>query len=356
MTGRAIAAAVVIVVGAAAADAQTPLSGRLAVEAVAAADASVWSEVTRKPGVWFDVFAAARLFEGFDVVARPLVNRRTFDGTWQKQMYQLGVRYERPGRVGLRVDAGQMPSPIGIGMLENRQDLNPLVSQHSAYYLPLPRVDPEIPRTFLIAAAYPLGTEVTLSGHGWDARAAVLDSSPVRGRPFFGENKPPRLLNTVVGFGVTPHIGVRLGAAVAYGAYAGRGEVIDTSKGDRDATMVQIEGEWSFSGTRLAGEWVRSMMETARADAVASGGWIEMTQTLTPRVFVAGRADAQALRFQRPNLTFGREPYKRFETIVGFRLTPDLTLRGGYLVRKGYVVFHWDDQMVMSIVWQRKIV
>jgi hypothetical protein len=352
---RIVAAAVVAAVSVAGASAQTADSGRFALETVAAADASVWSEVTRKPGVWFDVFAAVRIFEGFDVIARPLVNRRTFDGTWQKQMYQLGVRYERPGRVGLRVDVGQMPSPIGIGMLENRQDLNPVISQHSAYYLPLPRVDPEIPRTFLIAAAYPLGAQATVSARGWDARAAVLDSSPVRGRPFFGRNKPPRLLNSVVGFGVTPHIGVRIGAGLAHGAYVGRTELIDTTTGDRDATMVQLEAEWSFSGTRLAGEWVHSVMETARKDAVASGGWIEATQTLTPRWFVAGRADSQQFHFQRPSLVTGTEKYKRFEAIAGFRLSPDLTLRGGYLVRKGYVVAHWDDQMVVSVVWQKKL-
>ena len=196
------------------ASAQSPLRGRVAIEAVAAADAGAASEVPRSAGVWLDLFTAVRLVDGLDFVARPLVTRRTFDGAWQKQMYQLGLRYERPGRVGLRLDAGQMPSPIGLALLENRADLNPVVSPHSAYYLPLPRFDPELPRTFLIAAAYPLGAQATVSGRGWDARAAVLDSSPVRGRPFFGSNKPPRLLNTVVGFGITPHIGLRVGAAI----------------------------------------------------------------------------------------------------------------------------------------------
>ena len=98
---------------------------------------------------------AVRLAEGLDFIARPVISRRSFDGTWQKQMYQLGVRYERPASgargVGLRLEVGQLPSPIGIAMLENRPDLNPLVSQHSAYYMPLPRVDPEMPRRFLIA-------------------------------------------------------------------------------------------------------------------------------------------------------------------------------------------------------------
>jgi len=33
-----------------------------------------------------------------------------------------------------------------------------------------------------------------------------------------------------------------------------------------------------------------------------------------------------------------------------------VTLRAGYLVRKGYVVFHWDDQAIVSVVFKRKIV
>ena len=256
-----------------------------------------WIDVPRNAGVWFDVFAAVRIADGLDLVVRPVVNRRTFDGDWQKQLYQLGLRYERPGRIGFRLEAGHLPSPIGLAILENRPDMNPLVSPHSAYYLPLPRVDPDIPRSFLVAAAYPLGAQATVSGRNWDARAAVIDSSPVRGRPFFGTPKPPRSLNTVVGFGVKPYIGVRIGAALAQGAYAAESEVADKTRGHRDATMMQVEAEWSFRHTRLAARIIRSTFETAGADAAATGGWLQVTQTLTPRIFVAGRADAQRFRY-----------------------------------------------------------
>lgn len=274
-------------------------TGRIALDTVIAADGVAGSTVRREPGVWFDVFGVLRLAEGLDLVARPQISRRTFNGTWQKQIYQLGVRYERPGSMGLRLEAGQMPSPIGLGLVENRPDLNPVISQHSAYYLSLPRIDPEIPRAFLIAAAYPLGAQVTLAGSKWDARGAVLDSSPVRGRPFFGSNKPPRMLNWVGGFGVTPHIGLRLGAAFARGPYASVREVRDVSRGDRDATMIQVEGEWSFGYTRLAGEWVWTIFETARADAKAIGGWVEITQTLTPG---SSSPDARIHRHFRRNV------------------------------------------------------
>jgi hypothetical protein len=101
---------------------------------------------------------------------------------------------------------------------------------------------------------------------------------------------------------------------------------------------------------------VTSTLETARADANATGGWIEITRTLTPRLFVAGRFDAQHFDYQRPvDAAFARQRYERVESVVGVRLSPDFTFRGGYLGRRGYVVSHWDDQLIGSLVWQRKL-
>jgi hypothetical protein len=120
--------------------------------------------------------------------------------------------------------------------------------------------------------------------------------------------------------------------------------------------MFQLEGEWSFAYTRIVGEWVHSVMETARAAATTTGGWVEVTHTLHPRLFVAGRVDAQHFDYQRPVYEdLLRQRYDRVETLAGVRVTPDVTLRVGYLGRKGYVVSHWDDQLIASIVWQRKV-
>jgi len=331
-------------------------AARIAFEPVVAVDAAAGSDVPRSAGVWIDLFGAFRVADGLDLIARPVVTRQAFDGEWQTQIYQLGLRYERPGRIGLRLEGGVMPSPIGLGMLENRPDINPVVSQHSAYYLPLPRGDAVLPRTFLIAGTYPLGAQLTLSARRWDARVALVDSSPARGRSFIDAGGQPRMANVVAGFGVTPRVGLRLGAALAHGGYVAAGEP-GSWGADRAATLAQIEAEWAFGYTRLAGEWVRNVMETAWDDAVAQGGWIEVTRTLTPRLFLAARGDAQRYRYgyeygSGPRMS---EDYKRFEAVLGLRLTPDLTLRGGYLTRKGYVVSHWDDQVVMSIVWHRKV-
>jgi hypothetical protein len=325
-------------------------------DAVVAADGDVGSQVPHKPTAWIDLFGAVRLADGVDFRARPVILRRSFDGRWQTQIYELALRYERPGAVGMRVDVGQVPSPIGLSILENRPDTNPVVSQHSTLYLPVPRFEAGTPTTFLLAASYPLGAQVTVSGRKWDARAAITDTSPIRSRPFFGTNKPPRLLNTIVGAGITPRVGLRLGASFARGSYASSREVRSPVKGNREATLTQVEGEWSFGYTRIAGEWLWTNRETAiDDDAVANGGWIEATRTLSPRWFTTVRFDNQSTEWTNQADRAQREEYyRRVETAVAFRLSPELTLRASHLTRKGYVVFFWDDQFLASIVWAKK--
>jgi hypothetical protein len=356
-----LAIAVAIASHAPAAFAQT---GRIALDAVASADGDAGSTVRREPGVWFDVFGAVKIAGGLDFLVRPVITRRTFDGAWQKQLYQLAARYERPsdaersglGALGIRIEAGQMPSPIGLAMLENRQDLNPVISQHSAYYLPLPRFDSEVPRAFLISGSYPLGAQVTVAGRRWDARAAVIDSSPVRGRNAFNNNSQPRMANWVAGFGFTPTIGLRVGAAFAHGPYLKASELTRRVGGDRYASVLQMEGEWSFGYTRIAGEFVRGSMETSRVrDIATKGAWIETTQTLRPRLFIAGRADWQEVDYATAYIRSAAQVYHRYEAVAGLRLSPDLTARFGYMTRKGYVVFHWDDQFLASVTWQKRV-
>ena len=339
-------------------------SSRFALDAVAAVDGDTGSQVTRKATGWFDVFGAARIVDGLDFRARPVVFRRSFDGAWQAQMYELALRYERPGKIGVRIDGGVFPSSLGLAILENRPDKNPVISQHSTLYLPIPRVsvskptttyEAGTPTTWLLAASYPLGAKLTLSGAKWDARIAVADGSPIRGRPFFGANKPPRMANVIAGIGFTPYIGVRFGAAVAAGDYADESEVRDKSRGDRRATVAQVEGEWSFRYTRIAGEMLWTTRELATQDATVDGGWIEITQTLTPRIFAAARYDHQYTEWVSADGRQLHEPYQRVEAAVGYRLLPEVTLRASYLTRMGYVVGFWDDQFLASVVFAKKI-
>jgi hypothetical protein len=349
----ALAALCSVAVGARPAAAQ---SSRVALEVVAAADAAADSTVTRKPTGWVDVFGAVRIADGLDVVARPVVARRAFDGDWDLQMYELGVRVERGTDTAVRLNLGWQPSPVGQFLLENRPDLNPVVSLNSAYYLPVPNFERATPREFLIGASYPLAATLTVSRRRWDARASLMDRSPLRSTALFGDAPVAQRPNVAIGGGVTPRIGLRVGAAYAQGAYASAAEVPVAAGGDRQGRLVQGEAEWSWGHTKVNGEYVYSTYETPQGDAVAQGGWVEAKHTVSPRWFVAGRVDHQWLRWTRETtLQRTSEAYTRAEGLVGYRVSPSLTLRGGYLGRKGYVVFHWDDQLIGSVVWALKV-
>jgi hypothetical protein len=331
-------------------------TSRVALDVVAAGDVDRGSNVPRLATAWLDAFGAVRIADGWDFRVRPVVFRRLNDGQWRGQLYELAVRYERPGAIGLRIDAGQFSGPVGLSLLENRPDKNPVVSQHSTLYLPIPRYEVGTPSTNLLAAAYPLGAKVTVSGRAWDARAAIIDSSPVRGRSVFGANRPARMANVVAGAGVTPYIGLRVGASFSTGAYASASEVVDQSRGDRHATVAQVEAEWAFRYTRIAGEFIWTTRQLATSDSHVNGGWIEATQTLTPRLFAAARYDDQWTEWtSAPDMYDRRETYRRIESTLGFRVMPEVTLRASYMTRKGYVVAFWDDQVLASVVFAKRL-
>src|SRR5688572_15074182 len=92
-----LAATFVLLAFASPAVAQT---SRIASDVVGAVDGDAGSEVERKPTAWLDLFGAIRVTDALDVRARPVVFRRSFDGEWRAQIYELALRYERPGTVG----------------------------------------------------------------------------------------------------------------------------------------------------------------------------------------------------------------------------------------------------------------
>jgi len=42
------------------------------------------------------------------------------------------------------------------------------------------------------------------------------------------------------------------------------------------------------------------------------------------------------------------------ETTVGFRINPEITLRGSYDARRVYSAATWDNQVGMSMVWTKR--
>jgi hypothetical protein len=302
-----------------------------------------------------DGVLSAGFGNGFEAMVRPWVMRAA-NGEWNRQIWVAAVRYQRPGPVGLRVDAGLIPSPIGLSNLMLRPQLNPTVSLPAALFQALPLAEIGQPRTTLLGAVYAYGATATVSGEHWDARAAFIDTSPLRTRRVFAQStspNPPRFDNVVIGGGVTPTVGLRVGGSVTHGGYQRTGENPTVTE-DRSATIITVESEWSFGYTKLLGEWVRDIIEGSGGDRVATGWWVQGQQTLSPRWFVAGRVERMNAPALTPFGTIERQHLDGVEETVGFRLTPELTFRADHRARRSFGRPGFDQQVAVSAVfWKR---
>ena len=243
-------------------------------------------------GVTFDVLGGWRLGSRLDLLARPVVSKRP-DGSWDANLYQLALRYTRPGNVLLRVEAGYLPSPIGILPLESRADLNPVIIPATSYAATLPIFEAGTPAVQLFTANYPLALQVTSSGTHWDARGAMLGSSPARVRPLTGDDYPPSSPQLAFGGGITPHIGLRLGASMSHGRYARAEEIGDPSTGDRMATVMGLDADYSAGFTRVYADYVHGRYDRATDSVAATSLTLTAVRTLSPRWYVSARGQRQ---------------------------------------------------------------
>jgi hypothetical protein len=319
-----------------------------AVDTVAAVDQSFDENGDVVTGVVLDAVGSADLGRGFQAIVRPFAQRLP-STEWNRQIWVAQVRYERAGAVGLRVDAGLIPSPIGLANLTLRPHLIPTIAQPSSLFTTLPQVEPLAPRMTLMGATYPYGAQVTVSSLRWDARAAAIDTSPLRPRRIFARANPPRFAQFVTGGGITPVVGLRIGASLARGGWQKAGET-PFALADRDATIATVETEFSFRYTKVAGEWVRNSLETASGDTIVTGWFVHGQQTLAPRWFVGGRVE----RMSVPPAGAGRQHLTGSEASLGYRLTPEITLRAGHRARQPFGRNGFDHQAAISVVWWKR--
>ncbi|MGH9310525.1 MAG: hypothetical protein ACRD1U_14195 [Vicinamibacterales bacterium] len=334
------------------ATAQTLPGGRTAIEAVAAVASS--SDRADDPFVWLDFATTVRVNSSLDVIVRPYA-RRLPGGDWDALLYQAQVRYQPIN--SLRIDAGIISSPLGLGALELRPDLNPLVSYPFYYFAPLPAFDQFSNQLQLLSGGYPLGAVVSWSGSRWDARGGITDGTPARYRNVLDDGPSPAP-QFVAGGGFTPIVGLRFGAGVAAGKYRrSDDDYYRPSYGsmptDARAVVVNVEAEYSFRYTRLSGEWVRDRFETDGDPVVARGFYLQAVQTLTPRTFAAARWTRASTPFQTP-AGLVRRARSAAEVTGGYRLTPQLTLKAGYQASQPYGVSEWSHAAVWSLVWAQR--
>ena len=121
--------------------------------------------------------------------------------------------------------------------------------------------------------------------------------------------------------------------------------------------ITTVETELAFRYTKLAGEWIRDDVETSSGDHVASGWYVQGQQTLTPRWFAAGRVERMAspavLGTPAAPLIVDQR-LQGVEETIGYRLTPDLTLRASHRARRGFGRPGYDHTFGVSAVWWRR--
>jgi hypothetical protein len=354
----AMAVLVALIAGPRAARAQTP--ARFSLDSVVSVDAFQGQSTVDDANIVIDVTAVVRLADGWLVYVRPWFReprlpRPANPDSWEKEIYQAAVQYERPGRISTRVDAGYIVSPIGLGMMDTRPGVNPMIAPHLSYLQSMPAFDPGAPRVGAIAGTYPLGGQVTVSTTRWDGRAALVSSAPTRTYVINNADNPAATPVVVTGGGFTPTAGLRIGAAYASGLYV-LGEELAVPQGEgRGFRMVNLEGEYAFGYTKISGEVTRTQFEAAAGAAIASAWFLQAAHTLSPRWFVAARQEGVSAPPLRTALTVGpRRTYHMSEATVGYRLSRDFTLRGSFMTRKAYTRTAWDQQAGASIVWARR--
>jgi hypothetical protein len=258
--------------------------------------------------------------------------------------------------VATRVDAGYIASPIGLGMLEMRADINPTIRPHLSYFVPLMPFDRAAPGVGPIVASYPLGAELTLSTTRWDARGAIVNSAPARRFALHADEPNPRSTPVFVGGGgVTPRPGLRIGGAFAAGRYATAGELTGAATGDRQLRMWSVEGEYAVGYTKVSAEITREMFDAGALRDTAATWFVQGVQTLSPRWFVAARHEGISAPPFGGSITGGpRLAYKATEASAGYRLSPELTVRGSFFASKWYTSTTYDRQGGLSLVWSRR--
>lgn len=326
---------------------------RLAIDTAATIDHSLDGSGSHTTSVMADAIVSVGLGRGFEAVVWPIAQRVGSTGAESADIWIATLRYQRTRPIAVRIEGGLLGSPVGLANLTvRRPHLNPTIGQPSSLFSLLPAVESQGPRGTLLGAVYPFGGQVTVSATRWDARAAIIDTSPLRRRGIFVDPKPPRFANVVVGGGFTPFVGFRVGASMTHGGWM-RADESPTNTVERDATVFTVESELSFAYTKLAGEWVRDSIETTGTTRVATGWFVQGQQILAPRWFLAGRVERIVSPFVLPT-TVQTQRLTSFEETLGFRLTPEITVRAGHRARRGFGRPGFDQQYSVSLVWWRR--
>jgi len=195
---------------------------------------------------------------------------------------QFGLRYTISPRLVL--DAGRLTPVIGTFASRHFSTRNPLIGDPDGYSLD-----------------YPLGVEAFGDVYKFDYRIAAI-SLPTSHAGY--EPTPTERLRPAIGGGFTPIVGLRFGASFAVGPYLN--DEVDPSalKGkewsDYRQRVLAFDGSFSHGYLELHAEGARGSYDIPSGTITGFTYYGEAKYTLTPRFFIAGRAERNKYPFIRP--------------------------------------------------------
>lgn len=220
---------------------------------------------------------------------------------------QLGVRYTPTRRLVL--DAGKFTLPIGTFAARRFSTRNPLIGVPDAY-----------------PVLYPTGVKLSGVARMLDYRVAVVDLPPAHAGY---TPDPDRAWRPVIGGGITPYVGLRLGASYSVGPYL-NDNLTATQLAQRNwrsykqrvtaADLALSIGYFELNAEAAQGKYdVPNRSESV--DGVAY--YVEGKYTFTPRLYFALRLERNDYPFISPFPTFWvarKTDFHNEEYGVGYRL------------------------------------
>jgi hypothetical protein len=214
-------------------------------------------------------------------------NARTVKESHDLYSDQFGIQFA-PSAVFV-VDAGRFNPLIGAFSSRRFSTRNPLIGMPDGYSL-----------------QYPLGVKVSGEMRHFDYRAAMV-SLPAD-HVGYVPTATPRL-RPAVGAGFTPVVGIRIGGSFTIGPYLNH-SIAATQLAGRSWTayhqrVIALDASFSHGYLETHAEYARGSYDVPnRVSALAGTTYYgEAKYTLSPRFFVAARAERNKYPFIRPTAT-----------------------------------------------------
>jgi hypothetical protein len=265
------------------------------------------------------LFAAVELHRALHILVGAEIEAATDQDDAEVELDHLTLRFA-PGPVAL--DLGKFATPVGTFAARRFSTTNPLIGRPDGY-----------------PVAYPWGAMLSAGGGlaRWDARVAVV-SLPVTNESYLPD--AGHALRPAVGAGVSPLIGLRLGASYTAGPYL-----------SRDVSGALPAGtRWQDFGQRVAAADVRFArgyfelfaelgvsryeVPTFADDFEGTTYYVEAKYTWSPRFFTAFRVERNLYVFTQVTgggAWIARETnFVNGEVGAGVRIRPNLLLKASY--------------------------